>query len=166
MLIVLAKAAALYTGAFWYIVAPFVGMFTSTGAGSGARMGPALFIVSCSVRAGKDITEAEAAMNEVIAAAPTAPVTEQELRRVRASARRSDVGMRESALSRAISLADNAVLYNDPNRINIQSARLTSVTAADVQRVARTYVRPTNRIVMHTIPGASTPPAPPSTQSR
>jgi hypothetical protein len=37
------------------------------------------------------------------------------------------------------------------------------VTAADIQRVARTYLRPTNRIVMHTTPAA---PAPPATQSR
>jgi zinc protease len=139
---------------------------TGTGAGSGARMGPALFSVSCSVRTGKDITEAEAAMNAVLDAAPTVPVTEQELQRVRASSRRTDVGTRESALSRAVSLADNAVLYNDPNRINTLSARLTSVTAADIQRVARTYLRPTNRIVMHTLPGAGAPPVPPSTQKR
>ena len=139
---------------------------TGSGAGSGARMGAALFSVTCSVRAGKDIKEAEAAMNAVIDAAPTAPVTEQELQRVRSASRRNDVSTRESALSRAVSLADNAVLYNDPNRINTLSARLTAVTAADLQRVARTYLRPTNRIVMHTLPGAGTPPAPPPTQSR
>ena len=138
---------------------------TGTGAGSGARMGPALFNVTCSVRAGKDIKEAEAAMNAVLDAAPTALVTEQELQRVRASARRSDVSMRESVLNRAQSLADSAALYNDPNRINTLSARLSAVTAADIQRVARTYLRPTNRVVMHTLPGAGTPPAPP-TQSR
>jgi lactate permease len=34
MLIVLAKAAALYTGAFWYIVAPFVGMLGAFVSGS------------------------------------------------------------------------------------------------------------------------------------
>jgi len=139
---------------------------TGTGSGSGARMGPALFSVNCSVRAGKDIAEAETAINAVIAASHTAPVTDQELQRVRASARRNDVGMRESALNRAISLADNAVLYNDPNRINTQSARISAVTAADVQRVARTYLQTTNRIVMHTLPGAVTPPVPPPTQSR
>jgi zinc protease len=135
---------------------------TGTGAGSGARMGPGLFNVTCSVRAGKDIKEAEAAMNAVLDAAPTALVTEQELQRVRASARRSDVNMRQSALNRAQSLADYAALYNDPNRINTLSARLSAVTAADVQRVARTYLRPTNRVVMHTLPGAGTPPAPPT----
>jgi predicted Zn-dependent peptidase len=138
---------------------------TGVGAGAGARMGPSLFNVQCQVRAGKDITEAEAAINEVVAAAATAPVTEQELRRVRATGRRADVASRESALTRAIVLADSAVLFNDPNRINTLSAKLAAVTAADIQRVARTYLRPTNRIVMHTTPAAK-PPAAPSTQSR
>ncbi len=137
---------------------------TSVGAGSGARMGPALLQVSCSVRAGKDIKEAEAAMNEVIGAAATAVVTEQELQRVRASARRLDVSMRESVLNRALTLADSAGLYHDPNRVNTLSAQLVAVRLADVQRVARTYLKPTNRVVMHTTPGAATPPTAP--QSR
>ena len=139
---------------------------TGTGAGSGARMGPSLFNVTCSVRAGKDIKEAETAISEVLAAAPTAPVTEQELQRVRTSARRSAVGLRESALSRAVSLADDAVLYNDPNRSNTWPARMAAVTAADVQRVARTYLRTDNRIVMHTLPGAAAPQPPTPTQTR
>jgi zinc protease len=124
-------------------------------------MGPGLFNVTCSVRAGKDIKEAEAAMNAVLDAAPTALVTEQELQRVRASARRSDVSMRQSALNRAQSLADYAALYNDPNRINTLSARLSAVTAADVQRVARTYLRRRIAWSCITLPGAGTPPAPP-----
>ena len=129
-------------------------------------MGPALFNVTCSVRAGKDIKEAEAALNDVLSAAATAPVTEQELQRVRASLRRNDVAMRQSVLSRATTLADYAVLYDDPNRINTLSTRLGAVRLADVQRVARTYLRPENRVVMHTLPGAAAPPAPPATQSR
>ena len=129
-------------------------------------MGPSLFNVTCSVRAGKDIKEAEAAISEVIAAAHTAPVTEPELQRVRTSARRNAVSTRESVLSRATSLADNAVMYNDPNRINTLTDRLSAVTAADVQRVARTYLRTTNRIVMHTLPGGGAPQPPTSTQPR
>jgi zinc protease len=72
--------------------------------------------------------------------------------------------MRESALSRANSLADNAAMDNDPNRINTQTEKISAVTAADVQRVARTYLRTTNRIVMHTLPGAGAPQPPASTR--
>jgi zinc protease len=127
---------------------------TAVGAGGGERMGPSLFTVNCTVRVGQDIDEAEAAITEILAAAHAAPVTEQELQRVHTSARRSAVSLRERVLNRAIALADNAVLYDDPNRINTRFEQLAAVTAADVQRVARIYLRTPNRIVMHTLPGA------------
>jgi predicted Zn-dependent peptidase len=57
-------------------------------------------------------------------------------------------------LARAQSLADNAVLYNDPNRINTNPEKLSAVTAADVQRVAARYLQTTNRVVVHTTPAA------------
>jgi zinc protease len=82
-----------------------------------------------------------------------APVTAEELQRVRTTARRQAVNIRESALARAQSLADNAVLYNDPNRINTNPEKLAAVTAADVQRVAAKYLQTSNRVVMHTLPG-------------
>jgi zinc protease len=91
---------------------------SSIGSGSGARMGHALFGITCSVRAGKSIDEAEATITEEVSKLQSSPVTAPELTRVRTSARRSAVGIRESALGRAQSLADNAILYNDPNRIN------------------------------------------------
>jgi predicted Zn-dependent peptidase len=135
---------------------------SSIGSGSGARMGPALFSITCSVRAGKDIGEAEAAITEEVAKLHGAPPTTAELTRVRTSARRSAVAIRESALGRAQSLADNAVLYNDPNRINTVTDAMTAVTAADVDRVARTYLRTDNRVVVRTMPAGAPTPAPPS----
>jgi predicted Zn-dependent peptidase len=73
---------------------------------------------------------------------------------VRSTARRQGVSTRESVLARAQSLADNAVLYNDPNRINTNPEKLSAVTAADVQRVAARYLQTTNRVVVHTTPAA------------
>jgi predicted Zn-dependent peptidase len=128
--------------------------------GSGGRMGPATFTITCSVRPGKSIEEAEALISEEVAKLHAAPVTEQELKRVRTSARRSAVAIRESALGRAQSLADNAAMYNDPNRINTNTDKISAVTAADVLRVAKTYLKTENRVVMHTLPGIAPPPAP------
>lgn len=143
---------------------------SSIGAGAGARMGPGLFTITCSVRAGKSIEEAEAIISEEVAKLHAAPVTDQELKRVRTAARRQEVSIRESVLSRAVQLADNAVLYNDPDRINTLPKRIAAVTAADVQRVAQRYLRTENRIVMHTLPGAAPPPAgakpPPAAKSQ
>jgi predicted Zn-dependent peptidase len=127
----------------------------SATSGAGSRIGPALFSVSCSVRLGKNPDEAEAILTEELHRAHNAPVTDQELQRVRTSTRRSAVGLRESALTRAISLADNAVLYNDPHRINTLPERMAAVTASDVQRVARQYLRTDNRVVVRTVPAAA-----------
>jgi predicted Zn-dependent peptidase len=84
-------------------------------------------------------------------------VTDQEMKRVRTAVRRQAVALRESALTRANQLADNAVLFNDPNRINTNADKIMAVTAADVARVATAYLRVENRVVMHTVPAAAPP---------
>jgi zinc protease len=111
------------------------------------------------VRPGKTLEEAESLISGEVSGIIATPVTEQELARVRTSARLSAVGLRESALIRALTLANDASVYNDPNRINTQTDKLTAVSAADVQRVARTYLRNDNKIVMETTPAASNSPA-------
>jgi zinc protease len=116
------------------------------------------------VRAGKSIDEAEATITEEVSKLQSSPVMAPELTRVRTSARRSAVGIRESALGRAQSLADNAILYNDPNRINTVTDAMTAVTVADVDRVARTYLRTDNRVVVRTLPAAASAPTAPSTK--
>jgi predicted Zn-dependent peptidase len=136
----------------------------SATSGAGSRIGPALLSVSCSVRLGKNPEEAEAILTEEVQRLHSAPVTAQELQRVRTSTRRSAVGIRESVLSRATSLADNAVLYNDPRRIDTMPQRLAAVTASDVQRVAQKYLRTDNRVVVRTVPAAA--PAAPAVKPR
>jgi len=124
-------------------------------------MGPSLFQITCTLRPGKTAEQADAVISEEIAKLHAAPVTDKELKRVQTNARRSAVAMRESALSRAISLADSASMYDDPNRINTNTDKLAAVTPADIQRVAKAYLRNDNRVVMTTFPEAapSTPPA-------
>jgi zinc protease len=128
---------------------------TNVGSGSAARMGPGLFNITCTVRPGKKIEEAEAVITEEVMRLHTGAVTADELQRVRTTARRGAVGIRESAVARAQSLADNAVLYDDPNRINTNPEKISAVTAADVQRVAAKYLLTTNRVVVHTLPAAA-----------
>jgi len=133
------------------------------GSGSTQRLGPGLFNITCAVRPGKNIADAEAAITDEIARLQTAAVTSEELQRIRSSARRGSVSIRESTLARAQSLADNAAVYNDPNRINTNAQKIAAVTAADVQRVAGRYLQTTNRVVVHTLPAtapAAAPPAP------
>jgi zinc protease len=137
---------------------------SSIGAGAGSRVGPGLFTITCSVRPGRVVADAEAAITEEVTRMQTAAVTAQELQRVRTSARRSAVSMRESTIGRAQSLADNAVLYNDPNRINTNTDKLAAVAAADLQRVASRYLQTSSRVVVQTMPPA--PAAAPATTTR
>ncbi len=137
---------------------------SSIGSGAGSRVGPATFTITCSVRPGKNIAEAETAIDEEVSQMRTAAVTAEELQRVRTSSRRNAVGVRESSLGRAQSLADNAVLYNDPNRINTTPEKVASVAAPDVQRVVAAYLKNSNRVVMHTLPGGGPTPASPTTR--
>ncbi len=132
---------------------------TGIGSGAGGRMGPGTFTITCSVRPGKSIEEAESLISEEVAKLHAAPVTAQELKRVQTSARRSAVSVRESVLSRAMSLANDAVMYDDPNRINTTVDKITAVTPADVQRVAKAYLRIENRVVMQTMPAPAPLPA-------
>lgn len=124
-------------------------------AGSGERLGPGQFRITCTVRPGKTLQEAESLISEEVSRIVAAPVTEQELTRVRTSARRSAVSLRESALSRALTLANEASVYNDPNRINTSTEKLAAVSAADVQRVAKAWLRNDNKVMMETTPAAA-----------
>jgi zinc protease len=135
---------------------------SSIGSGAASRMGAGLFRITCTVRPGQKIEDAESLISEEIAKLHSAPVTDKELKRVRTSAKVSAVAVRESALSRAMSLADNAANYNDPNRINTLTDKMTAVTAADVERVTKAYLRNDNRVVMYTLPAAAAGPAPPA----
>jgi predicted Zn-dependent peptidase len=47
------------------------------------------------------------------------------------------------------------MFYNDPDRINRTADNIAKVTAADVQRVAKTYLVKTGRTVVITMPKAA-----------
>jgi len=118
------------------------------------RVGPGLFRFMASIPAGKQPEDALKLLDEEVARMRAEPVTEKELLRARTSARRSQISPRTSVLSRAISLADDAVLFNDPGRLNSLERRASAVTADQIRQVAERYLRPENRIVIVTVPAA------------
>jgi predicted Zn-dependent peptidase len=81
-------------------------------------------------------------------------VTQKELEKVRVATRRSSLFPRESVLSIAVSLADGAAVYNDPNRINSEPEKRMAVTAEDIQKAAQKHLRTSNRVVLITQPAA------------
>jgi len=133
---------------------------SSVFSGLDSRVGPSKLEITATVRPGKTPEEADALISEEIAKVVSAPVTDKELERARASIRRDAIGPRESTLSTAVSLADGAALYNDPNRINTEYAKRLAIGAADIQKAAKAYLRTGNRVVIVTQPAASGAPAP------
>jgi predicted Zn-dependent peptidase len=137
---------------------------TSIGSGAGSRVGPGTFTITCSVRPGKTVAEAEAAIDEEVSRLRTTTVTADELQRIRIAARRNAVSLRENSLGRATSLADYAAVYNDPNRINTLPDKVSAVAIPDVQRVVSTYLKNSNRVVVTTLPGGAPAAAPTTTR--
>jgi len=129
----------------------------SVGAYAGQNRGPSLFRVGGTVMPGKSVADLEKAIYEEIEKVKGGPIEAWEIEKTRNAALRGFVGTMTSSLSRAISLSQYAVFYNDPGLINTRYQRLSSITAADVQRVAKQYLTPENRTVVITNPK---PPAP------
>jgi predicted Zn-dependent peptidase len=126
-------------------------------ASAGESRGPGLFRIGGLAMPGKSIADLEAAIHAEVERVKTGPIEPWEIEKARNSARRGFVGTLGSSLSRAIMLSQLAVFYDDPNLINTRYERLSAITAADVQRVAKQYLIPSNRTVVITNPTPATP---------
>ncbi len=129
--------------------------------GAQERRGPALFQVGISARPGKDLKEIESLVYSELEKFKNEPVADWEVEKIRATNRRQRAQQLQSTLSRAISLSQYAVYYNDPGLINTIEDKYNAVTKEDIQRVAKTYFAETNRTVITTVPKPKeAPPAP------
>jgi predicted Zn-dependent peptidase len=122
---------------------------------SGESRGPGLFRVSGTVLPGKTLANLETAIDAEIERVKTEPIADWEIEKARTSARRAFVSSLGSSLSKAIQLSQDALYYDQPNRLNTREERMARVTAADVQRVARQYLVKTGRTVVLTVPKAA-----------
>src|SRR5262245_46320284 len=125
---------------------------TGVSAFPGQNRGPGLFTFTGTPLPGKTLAQLEAAIDEEIEKLKTQPIADWEMEKARNSARTNFVGTMGSTLSRAIQISQDAMFFNDPNRINTREERIAKVTAVDVQRAARQYLVKTNRSVVLTVP--------------
>jgi predicted Zn-dependent peptidase len=122
---------------------------------SGESRGPGLFKIIATALPDKTLADLEAAIDAEIERLKVEPIAAWELEKARTSARRAFVSSLGSSLSKAVQLSQDALFYDQPGRINTQEERTASVTAADVQRVAREYLVKTGRTVVSTVPKAA-----------
>lgn len=137
-------------------------------AGGQFGRGPGLFSFSATLTANGKVEDVEKGIDEVIAKIQDSGVTDEEIAKAKAQAISAAIvgggggrggggrgGGGQTALSKANALSQNAVFFDDPGRMNKNLDRLTSVTAADVQRVAKKYLVKTNRVVVVVLPDAT-----------
>src|SRR4051812_32592074 len=80
------------------------------------------------------------------------PITEHELQRTKNQFARDYILGRESNQQKAGQLAHAIVIHNDIKTADGEFDIFQGITVADVQRVARTYFRPENRLVLTLLP--------------
>ena len=82
----------------------------------------------------------------------TEGVTAEELNRAKRQFARDYILGRESVRQKALQLAHAVVIHNDIKTADGEFDIFQNITVADVQRVARTYFRPENRLVLTVMP--------------
>jgi zinc protease len=107
-----------------------------------------LFCITGKVREGIGISEAENALNEVIAEIKSEKVNESELQKVKNQAEATLILGEVEVLSRAMNLAYCALLGH-PNLINEESARLQAVTSTQIFEAANEVLNPENSTTLH-----------------
>ena len=117
---------------------------------------PNLFYAFAIVQPGHSPADAELALVEELDRLRIQPVSERELARAKNQFTRDYVLGRETVQQKASVLAHAAVLHNnDVAGADAEFDMFQRVTAADVQRVARTYFAPEGRLVITVVPRAA-----------
>ncbi|MFZ9731926.1 MAG: M16 family metallopeptidase [Schleiferiaceae bacterium] len=91
-------------------------------------------------------------MEDEIAKMQSEPLSEQEFTKLLNKVESEFVSRNSGVAGIAENLANYHVYYGDANLINTEIERYRQVTPADIQRVAQTYLKPENRVVLHYLP--------------
>jgi zinc protease len=123
---------------------------------------PNLFFAVAIVQPGHAPEEAEKALIAELDRLRTEPVSGTELQQAKNQFARDYILQRESDQSKAEVLGHAVVIHNDIKTADGEFDIFQNLTVADVQRVARTYFTPENRLVLTIMPRTSSPQGEPS----
>ena len=113
---------------------------------------PDLFLVSVQARPGRSAADLLAALDEGLAGVASAPPSDAELARAKRQLRVSWVSNLKRVGGKARQIGFYDVVFGDHRAMRGIEPSWQAVTAADVQRVARTYLVPTRRTVVELDP--------------
>ncbi|MSO45695.1 MAG: insulinase family protein [Acidobacteria bacterium] len=114
---------------------------------------PNLFYAVAIVQPNRTPAETVSALIAELDRLKTEPITERELQRTKNQFARDYILQRESNQQKAMQLGHAAVIHGDVTTADGEFEIFQNLTSADVQRVARTYFRPENRLVLTLMPG-------------
>ncbi|HSK62884.1 MAG TPA: pitrilysin family protein [Pyrinomonadaceae bacterium] len=120
------------------------------------KRGVGAFYTNATLRPNANVKteDVEAAIYEEIERLKKEPIADWELQKAKNTTRRNFINGLQSSLSRAVTIGQYTVYYNEPNLINMRLDKVAAVTKEDVQRVANKYLVDTNRTVVITMPQA------------
>jgi zinc protease len=113
---------------------------------------PNLFYAVAIVHPGAKPEEAAEALIAEFDRLKAEPITDHELQRTKNQWSRDYILMRDSNQSKATILAHAVVIHKDIKTADGEFEIFQNVTAADIQRVAKTYFTPENRLVVTVLP--------------
>ncbi|HEY7170505.1 MAG TPA: pitrilysin family protein [Vicinamibacterales bacterium] len=113
---------------------------------------PNLFYAVAIVQPGHTPEEAAAALIAELDRLKAEPISDHELQRTKNQFARDYILGRESNQQKAVQLAHAVVIHHDITTADGEFEIFQNIGAADVQRVARTYFTPENRLVLTVMP--------------
>ena len=113
-----------------------------------ARQDPGLFVTYGAFLPNQDAARVGAALQDENARLAREPVSPRELQKARNQLAAQAVYRTERVTELGTQIGSDAIVAGDPSRAFSASARYDAVTALDVQRVARSYLTPSNLSVV------------------
>lgn len=110
---------------------------------------PGLTLAYALVNMGVDPKTVETAINDEVQRLQTTAVDERELQKVKNQIETEFVTANSSVAGIAESLANYHMYFGDAELINTEVDRYLAVTPADIQRVAKTYYTPEQRVTLY-----------------
>jgi len=114
---------------------------------------PSVFLINAQVRPGADPTAVEKALYDELDALGSSGLTGNELAKVRNQVLTSFYRQIRTIAGKANIIGQAEVFHGDYRKINSYAEDVQKISAADLQRVAKQYLTPTNRTVATLLPG-------------
>ncbi len=121
------------------------------------RQGTGNLVVFAMIAGGKDVAAGETALKREIARLRDQPITAAELAEAKNEILTTVIRGRETAEGKASTLANSVIIDGDPRAADKQLAAIATVTAADVQRVARRYLGERQAATIRYLPAEQMP---------